>query len=169
MSVNVSPCVLEIEGFKEGLLATLNEYAIPHESFEIEITENIFIGDRQKVTDCLLQISKENIRIAIDDFGTQYSSLSYLRHLPISTLKIDQSFVREIETLDDSSPIVRAIIAIADGLGLNVIAEGVETEVQAEFMRRLGCREMQGYLFGRPLPVAELELLLRQDSPAMLV
>lgn len=156
MSVNVSPCVLELDEFHERLLGTLKKYAIPHENFEIEITENVFIGDRQKVTDRLLRISQERIRIAIDDFGTQYSSLSYLRYLPVSTLKIDQSFVREIERIDDSSPIVRAIVAIAAGLGLNVVAEGVENEVQAGFLRSLGCREMQGYLYGRPLPSDKL-------------
>ena len=165
MSVNVSPSVLEIDEFYGRLIGTLKKYAIPHENFEIEVTENVFIGDRQKVTDHLLRLSRDGIRIAIDDFGTQYSSLSYLRHLPINTLKIDQSFVREIEHIDDSSPIVRAIVAIAAGLGLNVVAEGVETEVQAEFLRRLGCREMQGYLYGRPLPVEQLERLLLQGSP----
>jgi len=164
MSVNISPCVLELDEFQERLVATLRKYAIPHENFEIEITENVFIGDRQKVTNRLLRISQDRIRIAIDDFGTQYSSLSYLRYLPVSTLKIDQSFVREIERIDDSSPIVRAIVAIATGLSLNVVAEGVETEVQAEFLRSLGCREMQGYLYGRPLPVEELELLLHRSA-----
>ena len=165
MSVNVSPSVLELDDFHERLIDTLKKYAIPHENFEIEVTENVFIGDRQKVMDRLLRLSRERIRIAIDDFGTQYSSLSYLRHLPISTLKIDQSFVREIENIDDASPIVRAIIAIAAGLGLNVVAEGVENEVQAEFLRHLGCREMQGYLYGRPLPVEQLERLLLQELP----
>ena len=164
MSVNVSPCVLEVEDFQERLLATLKSYSIPHEKFEIEITENVFIGDRQKATDRLLAISREGIRIAIDDFGTQYSSLSYLRYLPISTLKIDQSFVREIERSDDSSPIVRAIVAIAAGLNLNVVAEGVETSVQAEFLRLLGCREMQGFLYGRPQPVAQLDKRLARVS-----
>jgi diguanylate cyclase (GGDEF)-like protein/PAS domain S-box-containing protein len=164
MSINVSPAVLDNDDFNRRLIGTLGKYGIPNENFEIEITENIFVGDRQKVTDSLLRISQKGIRIAIDDFGTQYSSLSYLRYLPVSTLKIDQSFVREIERVDDSSPIVRAIIAIAAGLGLNVVAEGVETEVQAEFLRRLGCREMQGYLYGRPLPVDSLELLLRRRS-----
>jgi diguanylate cyclase (GGDEF)-like protein/PAS domain S-box-containing protein len=165
MSINVSPAVLDNDDFNGRLVGTLSKYSIPHANFEIEITENIFVGDRQKVTDCLLRISQKGIRIAIDDFGTQYSSLSYLRYLPVSTLKIDQSFVREIERVDDSSPIVRAIIAIAAGLGLNVVAEGVETEVQAEFLRSLGCREMQGYLYGRPLPVDKLELLLARASP----
>ncbi|MBS1228616.1 MAG: diguanylate cyclase [Proteobacteria bacterium] len=169
MSINVSPAVLDNGDFSRRLEGTLKKYAIPHENFEIEITENIFVGDRQKVSDCLLRISQKGIRIAIDDFGTQYSSLSYLRYLPVSTLKIDQSFVREIDRVDDSSPIVRAIIAIAAGLNLNVVAEGVETEVQAEFLRRLGCREMQGYLYGRPLPVDALERLLTRVSPRPVV
>ena len=167
MSVNVSPCVLEIEDFQERLLTALANFGIPHDRFEIEITENVFIGDRQKVTDRLLAISRDSIRIAIDDFGTQYSSLSYLRHLPVSTLKIDQSFVREIERADDSSPIVRAIIAIAAGLGLNVVAEGVETDIQAEFLSLQGCREMQGFLYGRALPVAQLDALLPRSTMLM--
>ena len=128
-------------------------HSIPPECLEIEITENILVGDRQKVTDRLLRLSRERVRIAIDDFGTQYSSLGYLRFLPVNTLKIDQSFVREIERIDDNSPIIRAIVAIAAGLDLDVVAEGVETEVQAVFLRKLGCRKMQGFLYGQPLPV----------------
>lgn len=160
MSINVSPAVLDNDDFAQRLVDTLDRYAIAHADFEVEITENIFVGDRQKVIDALRRISQQGIRIAIDDFGTQYSSLSYLRHLPVSTLKIDQSFVREIESVDDASPIVRAVIAIAAGLQLNVVAEGVESEVQAEFLRRLGCCEMQGYLYGRPQPVDAIERLL---------
>ena len=117
--------------------------------------------------DSLRRISQQGIRIAIDDFGTQYSSLSYLRHLPVNTLKIDQSFVREIEHVDDPSPIVRAVIAIAAGLNLNVVAEGVEGEVQAEFLRRLGCREMQGYLYGRPMPAESIAELLRRRAASL--
>jgi diguanylate cyclase (GGDEF)-like protein len=165
MSINVSPAVLDDERFVDHLADVLARYAIPHGDFEIEITENIFVGDRQRVIDALRRVSQLGIRIAIDDFGTQYSSLSYLRHLPVNTLKIDQSFVREIECVDDPSPIVRAVIAIAAGLKLNVIAEGVESEVQAEFLRRLGCCEMQGYLYGRPMPVeAIVELLPHRSS-----
>lgn len=160
MSVNISPYVLEQGDFHERMLGILHEHAIPHERFEIEITENVLVGDRQKVTDRLLRLSREGIRIAIDDFGTQYSSLSYLRYLPVNTLKIDQSFVREIERIDDNSPIIRAIVAIAEGLDLNVVAEGVETEVQARFLRKLGCRKMQGFLYGQPMPAEKIEALL---------
>lgn len=160
MSINVSPVVLDNDDFAQKLVDTLDAHAIAHADFEIEVTENIFVGERQKVADSLCRISQFGIRIAIDDFGTQYSSLSYLRHLPVNTLKIDQSFVREIESVDDASPIVRAVIAIATGLKLNVVAEGVESEIQAEFLRRLGCREMQGYLYGRPQPALAIERLL---------
>lgn len=156
ISINVSPCVLETEEFLVRLFDALDRYRIPYRNFEIEVTENTFIGDRGSVADCLRQISARGIRVAIDDFGTQYSSLSYLRHLPINTLKIDQSFVREIESINDVSPIMCAIIGIAEGLGLNVVAEGVETEIQAQFLHRLGCHEMQGFLFGRPASVATL-------------
>lgn len=165
VSVNVSPRVLEHDDFLGRLLVILNEHGIPRENLEIEITESALVGDHQKVTDRLRRLSQERIRIAIDGLGTQHFSLSNLRYLPVSTLKVDPSFVREIERVDDSSPIVRAIVAIAAGLGLNVIAKGVETEVQAEFLRRLGCRQLQGHLFGQPLPTEEITLLLpRKDS-----
>ena len=160
VSVNIAPCVLEQDDFHERLLDILHEHSISPECLEIEITENVLVGDRQKVTDRLLRLSRERVRIAIDDFGTQYSSLGYLRFLPVNTLKIDQSFVREIERIDDNSPIIRAIVAIAAGLDLDVVAEGVETEVQAGFLRKLGCRKMQGFLYGQPLPVEKTEALL---------
>ena len=164
MSVKVSPMVIEQDDFLEHLLGLLHQYAVPHESFEIEITENVFIGDRQKVSDRLLQISREGIRIAIDDFGTQYASLSYLRYLPVNTLKIEQSLIREIERSDDKSPIVRAIVAVALGLGLDVVAEGVETEVQAGYLHQLGCRSMQGYLFGQPMGFEDIAPLLSRRA-----
>ncbi|WP_294246401.1 EAL domain-containing protein [Propionivibrio sp.] len=164
MSVKVSPRVIEQDDFLEHLLGLLHQYAVPHESFEIEITENVFIGDRQKVSDRLLQISREGIRIAIDDFGTQYASLSYLRYLPVNTLKIEQSLIREIERSDDKSPIVRAIVAVALGLGLDVVAEGVETEVQAGYLHQLGCRSMQGYLFGQPMGFEDIAPLLSRRA-----
>lgn len=126
--------------------AILHEHAIPHERFEIEITENVLVGDRQKVTDRLLRLSREGIAlpstILAPNIHRSGSSLS-----AGYTLKIDQSFVREIERIDDNSPIIRAIVAIAEGLDLNVVAEGVETEVQARFLRNLGCRKMQGFLW----------------------
>lgn len=150
MSVNVPPEVLAESDFCAKLIAALDRYAIAHSCFEIEITENAFIADPQSIAMKLASLVEKGIRVAIDDFGTQYSSLSYLRHLPVTTLKIDQSFVREIEKGKEDSPIVRAIVAIARGLDLHLVAEGVETDIQASYLESLGVHEMQGYLFGRP-------------------
>ncbi|MDR3411221.1 MAG: EAL domain-containing protein [Formivibrio sp.] len=165
LSVNVPPVVLAENDFCEYLIATLDRYGIAHPSFEIEITENAFIADPQTIALKLASLAMEGVRVAIDDFGTQYSSLNYLRHLPVTALKIDQSFVREIKKDQEDSPIVRAIVAIATGLSLHLIAEGVETEIQASFLESLGVHEMQGYLFGKPKsldmidPVNSLESL----------
>lgn len=160
MSVNVPPAVLAESDFCERLLAIVDRYGIPRRSFEIELTENAFIADQQTMSLKLAGLADDGIRIAIDDFGTQYSSLSYLRHLPVTTLKIDQSFVREIENGNDDSPIVRAIVAIAAGLNLSLVAEGVETPLQAEYLGRLGANEMQGYLFGKPMPAPDFRTFL---------
>ena len=163
MSVNVPPLVLAESDFCERLLATVDRHGIPRQRFEIEITENSFIADHQSMALKLAGLAEEGIRVAIDDFGTQYSSLSYLRHLPVTTLKIDQSFVREIEAGKEDSPIVRAIVAIAAGLDLNLVAEGVETDVQAEYLGSLGPLEMQGYLFGKPMNAVEFGRRLAVD------
>ncbi|HJU50115.1 MAG TPA: EAL domain-containing protein [Pseudogulbenkiania sp.] len=164
MSVNVPPEVLADDDFYEHLIATVDRYGIHRQNFEIEITENAFIADQQAMSLKLAGLAEEGIRVAIDDFGTQYSSLSYLRHLPVTTLKIDQSFVREIEAGKEDSPIVRAIIAIAAGLNLNLVAEGVETVVQADYLGSLGAVEMQGYLFGKPMPSSDFSRLLHNDA-----
>ncbi|WP_041702884.1 putative bifunctional diguanylate cyclase/phosphodiesterase [Pseudogulbenkiania sp. NH8B] len=169
MSVNVPPELLVDDDFYDYLIATVDRYGIRRQSFEIEITENAFIADQQAMSLKLAGLAEEGIRVAIDDFGTQYSSLSYLRHLPVTTLKIDQSFVREIEAGKEDSPIVRAIVAIATGLNLNLVAEGVETEVQADYLGSLGAVEMQGYLFGKPMPASDFRRLLHQEAAVMSV
>jgi EAL domain-containing protein (putative c-di-GMP-specific phosphodiesterase class I) len=109
-------------------------------------------------------LRQRGIRISIDDFGTGYSSLNYLRLFPISTLKIDQAFVRDLVEGRHVSPIIQAIIDIARGFGLNVIAEGIETKYQMETLQNFGCNEMQGYLFNRPVPAVEAEYLLRNNA-----
>jgi len=164
VSVNVPPGMLQSDEFSDRVLAIVAAQGIPGEALEIELTENVFIADYAIVSRCLLRLAEQGIRIAIDDFGTQYSSLSHLHHLPVTTLKIDQSFVRELDGQNIDSPIIRSILAIAGGLSLNVIAEGVETHAQRAYLHGIGVREMQGYLFGRPMTASQLEQRLL-DQP----
>ncbi len=117
-------------------------------------------GERTLAT--LQRLAGAGFSLAVDDFGTGYSSLAYLKRLPIDTVKIDQSFVRDLTIDPDDAAIVTAIVAMARSLDVDVIAEGVETEEQLDYLRRHGCDEMQGYYFSRPLPAAEFEQLLRQ-------
>ena len=134
---------------------------------ELEITESALMEDVNKSNEILNDLKKRGIRISIDDFGTGYSSLSYLKKFPIDTLKIDQSFVRDVMEDTDDAAIVSAIIAMAKSLRLNVIAEGVETLEQLQFLAAKGCNEAQGYYLGRPIPAAEFERLhLLPDSMA---
>jgi len=160
MAINFSPRMIEKPDFITDLMATLDAYGIAPSSIEVEITENVPFQNMESTTQILKAISAHGVRIAIDDFGAQYSSLNYLRSLPIDTLKIDRAFVMEIRSQTDDSPIIKAIVAIAAGLGMNVVAEGVETAIQANFLKGLGCSQMQGYLYGHPQPFAALESTL---------
>jgi EAL domain-containing protein (putative c-di-GMP-specific phosphodiesterase class I) len=127
---------------------------------EIEITENVLMEDLENVISVLERISALGISIAIDDFGTGYSSLNYLQKLPIDTLKIDQSFVQDMESDQGAFSIVKAIIEMARGLKLQIISEGVEEISQFELLKSMGCRNMQGYLFGRPVPMLDITELM---------
>ncbi|WP_404358378.1 EAL domain-containing protein [Methylotuvimicrobium sp. KM1] len=129
---------------------------------ELELTENIFLMDADKVIRTMHEISAEGIGFALDDFGTGYSSLSYLQRLPVDRIKIDKSFVANLTSNPSDAAIVRAVVGMAHSLGLKVIAEGVETEGQLGFLRGINCEEIQGYLFSRPLPPDDFALLLRE-------
>jgi diguanylate cyclase (GGDEF)-like protein/PAS domain S-box-containing protein len=131
---------------------------------EIEITESTLMKHMSAATDLLSSLKQHRITVAIDDFGTGYSSLRYLRELPVDTLKIDQSFVRDVTTNRNAAEIATAIITMARSLQLTVVAEGVETEEQAEFLRSRGCNQLQGFLISRPVPADQFEKLLRRDA-----
>ena len=138
----------------------LRETNLPPESIEIEITENSTLN-HEDVVATLQKLHEQRISIAFDDFGTGYASLSYLTRFPLSRIKIDRSFVRKIIDHTDAAAIVRSLIVMAHNLGLEVIAEGVETQAQAEFLLGEGCEEAQGFLYGEPLSAIEFEKYLR--------
>jgi diguanylate cyclase (GGDEF)-like protein len=134
----------------------------------IEITESVFIGDKGDARQQLIEMKRLGVQVAIDDFGTGFSSLSYLKHFPIDTLKIDQSFVSGIPDDAEDIALIEAMISMSRALGLDVVAEGIETEVQRNFLIRSGCRYGQGYLAGKPVPADEFtELYLRQSISAI--
>ena len=134
-------------------------YGVPHRAIQLEITETNLMKDLQNVIPSLHRLNEIGVEISIDDFGTGYSSLAYLTTLPISELKIDRSFVRDLGITPQSSAVVTAIIALARSLGLRVIAEGVENLRQMDVLHRLGCGVMQGFLFSRPMPPDDLRAL----------
>lgn len=156
LAVNFSPLLVEQGNFVEMFLNTLDECEFPRECFELEITENVILSDLDHIVEKLMRLNEEGVTIAIDDFGTGYSSLSYLQKFPIDTLKIDQTFVQKITSDFDEACIVNAIVSMAHGLKLNIVAEGVETEIQRTYLRDLGCQNMQGFLFGAAVPGDDL-------------
>ena len=164
LSLNLSPQYLERGDFFTKLESTLQHHGIYPRQIEVEITENIGIRNPEHAIGQLNKLSELGVSIAIDDFGTGYSSLSYLQKFSIHTIKIDQSFVKEIHWENTHSPIIHAIISIAKGLGLNLIAEGVETETQARYLERAGCQIMQGYFYHKPLPLKTLTQMLSVQS-----
>lgn len=164
ISINVSPTYLERLDFVAKLKSAMNHYNVRPEQIEIEILENFNIFNSKHIIDQLWQLRELGVKIAIDDFGTGYSSLNYLKNFPIDTIKLDQSFVREIKEDNISMPILSAIISIAHELKLNLIAEGVETFYQSNYLRRHGCYWMQGYLYSKSLPKNQfLEILKTRD------
>jgi EAL domain-containing protein (putative c-di-GMP-specific phosphodiesterase class I) len=164
VAINISPRHLEENDFVAKFIALLTEFGIDPTLIEVELTENLFIRDPSMVARKLQTLAAHGVMIAIDDFGTQYSSLSYLQKFPIHTLKIDKSFVWEIDREYRQHAIIKAIISIAHGLDLNLVAEGVETDEQLRFLEIQGCDEIQGYLISKPLQREKLENLLRQGG-----
>ncbi len=148
----------------QTVLSILARHGIPSEALELEITESMLMHNVESVVEMMSQFADAGILMSLDDFGTGYSSLSYLKRFPIDNLKIDQSFVRGIPNDADDSAIARAIISMAKNLRLSVIAEGVETAAQMEFLRGAGCDEIQGYYFSRPLPADEFAALFARTN-----
>lgn len=164
LAVNLSPVMIEKKDFVDDILKTLEEEQYPAHLLELEITENILMNDRQDIADKLLRLASEGIHLAIDDFGTGYSSLSYLQDFPVSTLKIDRSFINTIKSTDDEVCIVEAIIAMAKGLKMSIVAEGVENREQLGYLQSLNCDIVQGFLFGQAMTIDRLSEMFGQDD-----
>ena len=162
VSVNISARQFQQADFSERVRTTLYAHEIEPHSIELEVTEGLLMEDTAAAQQCLRSLKDVGVRISIDDFGTGHSCLNYLRHFPIDVLKIDKSFVSDIETDDDSSIIIEAIIALARSLRLDTVAEGVENQEQLEFLIDHGCHVAQGFLFGQPISVREVQPLLRE-------
>jgi diguanylate cyclase (GGDEF)-like protein/PAS domain S-box-containing protein len=165
VSVNCSAQQFQREGFVETVGAVLRDTGLSAPCLDLEITESVIIQHSEAVIARFQALDDMGVRISIDDFGTGYSSLSYLKRFAIHKLKIDQSFVRDISSDPDDAAIVSAIIAIAHSLGLQVVAEGVETPEQLAFLRSLGCDAAQGYYFSKPVPAEEFGRLLDTWNP----
>ncbi len=162
VSVNLSAREFAQADLVEDVAAILAETGLEASALELEITESVLMDKSETGIRTLRRLRALGVRLVLDDFGTGYSSLSYLKHLPLDTIKIDRSFVAAIEEAADRS-IVEAVVALAHGLGIGVVAEGIETERQADLLLELGCDLGQGYLFSRPVPAARTARLLRAD------
>jgi len=162
MAVNLSAIQFRQPDLAAMVSRILDETGLSARHLALEITENIALHNGPEIVSTLNELKQLGIELALDDFGTGYSSLAYLKHFPVDKLKIDQSFVRDIASSGSNEALVRAIIAIAESFGLGVIAEGVETEDQAELLKECGCAEVQGYYFSRPVTEEALRAMLVQ-------
>ncbi len=164
ISVNLSPKQLVYNDFVDLLVWVLKETEIPPQNLVLELTETAVMQNPEVAISTLTKISAAGVKLAVDDFGTGYSSLNYLKQLPIDKLKIDRSFVKDIGVDQNGEAIVKAILALAHSLNLEVVAEGVEKRAQADFLRGHDCEVLQGYFFSKPITVDEVSELLRQEK-----
>ncbi|HXV11352.1 MAG TPA: EAL domain-containing protein [Burkholderiales bacterium] len=164
VAVNVSSRQFRQPNFVEAVEAALRTHAVPAECLELEITESVLLNDTDTVVAMLEELKSLGVRISIDDFGTGYSSMAYLERLPFDTLKIDISFIRKIRDDGEGGTIAATILAMAHSLGKSVVAEGVQTQAQVDFLRKLKCELVQGYIYSRPLPPADLATLVSSQQ-----
>jgi diguanylate cyclase (GGDEF)-like protein/PAS domain S-box-containing protein len=163
IAINLSSAQLHKKGFLDDVVGMLKELALPHRCLEFEITESVSIHGPENAISGLKTLKDMGVRLSIDDFGTGYSSLSYLKRLPVDTIKIDKSFVRDITTDKNDAAIIEAIISMAHSLRLKVIAEGVETFEQREFLRLHGCDQVQGYYYSAAVPAERFGEMLEAE------
>jgi EAL domain-containing protein (putative c-di-GMP-specific phosphodiesterase class I) len=165
VGVNLSALQFRQSDFQEVVRAALILSKLPPHCLELELTESILMRDVAQNNTDLLALSELGVQFAVDDFGTGYSSLSYLKRFPIDRLKVDRSFIRNVTTDANDAAIVRAVISLAHSMQMSVIAEGVETREQFDFLLAEGCDQVQGYYFARPMAAEQLLPLLRSGNP----
>lgn len=164
VAVNISPRQFHQDDLRSTVESALFTSGLESQYLGLELTETTLMQNPETAAEILRELKDMGVKLAIDDFGTGYSSLSHLKKFPIDSVKIDQSFVREITISPDDAAIAGAVVAMAHSMNLRVTAEGVETLEQLEFLKSLNCDEMQGYFIGRPMPAEDVEVLLRGDS-----
>jgi diguanylate cyclase len=164
ISVNLSPSQFRGSGLIDSIRRALDDAGVEPQYLEVELTESAVMSDPEESIAILEQLSSMGVLVSVDDFGTGYSSMSYLRRFPIDKLKIDRVFINEIASRPEDASIVRAIVSLAHSLRLKVVAEGVETPAQLDFLKAVGCDEYQGYHFSRPLPALEFERVVRETA-----
>jgi EAL domain-containing protein (putative c-di-GMP-specific phosphodiesterase class I) len=169
LSVNVSAKQFHEKCFVEEVKAVVQHYGINPSLLKLEPTESILLNNIEQAIATMNELKIIGVRFALDDFGTGFSSLQYLKKLPLNQLKIDQSFVRDLVSDNNDRAIVKTIIAMAQSLNLEVIAEGVETEEQKQILQDNGCNHYQGYLFGRPVPIEEFVAIPGNHDSQLLV
>ncbi len=165
VSVNISARQFRTESFAKSVQRILNETGLNANYLELELTENLLIDNAEAAIAIMEELKGIGVSLSIDDFGTGYSSLNYLKRFPVDYLKIDRSFIVDLTTSEKDAAITSAIAALAHNLNLGLVAEGVEENDQVDFLRAHGYQEMQGFLFSRPVPAAELEKLITPNSP----
>ena len=167
VAVNISPRQFTSPVLAQTIVQALAAAGLPPSRLELEITESIFISNVERTLSVLHGLRSLGVRIALDDFGTGYSSLSYLRSFPFDKLKIDQSFVRDLDSDTSAHAIIRAITTLAAALGIETLAEGVELASHMEVLRTEGCDMIQGYLISRPVPASAVNgLVLQMEGEA---
>ncbi len=166
-AVNISPRQFATPGFAALITATLRSFDLPPSALSLEVTETALMSDDPVVSETVAMLAEAGTELSIDDFGTGYSALSYLREFPVSAPKIDQSFVANMPFHTESREIVRVVIALAKALGVEVVAEGVETDEQLAMLRAFGCNSAQGFLFARPVPTDEVIPLLTMPAATL--
>jgi EAL domain-containing protein (putative c-di-GMP-specific phosphodiesterase class I) len=164
ISVNISPKQFQDPHLPKFIKQILEDNELPGEALQLEITEGLLMGEVELLLPLFQSIKKLGVSISLDDFGTGFSSLSYLQRFPIDNLKIDRSFISAIPGNQDSVTLTHAIIAMANALGMSVTAEGVEQSEQMSFLKESGCQEIQGFYFSKPLSVIDFEALLENHA-----